>query len=213
METRTGDNMRQFTFFGLVLAIGVLTAPVSAATVTGSSAVLSSTPDPTTPGVFDYTITLKNSSSSPASIGTFWYAWTAVPFYDFLHTSPLSVTNPTGWTDTITNIGSTDGYAIEWVSSSSSNNVPIDGSLTYKFTSTDTPASVNGDSFFYPTIPVGTSFVYSGGPFSDAGEQFVLTAAPTVSSVPEPSTLTLGILALASSYAYSRFKRKGKRMA
>jgi hypothetical protein len=161
------------------------------------SATLSSTPDGAN---FDYTITLMNSSSSTNSIGTFWFAW--VPGKDFLATSPLSVTDPTGWADKITHGGSTDGYAIQWVSSSSSDNVPIGGSLTFKFTSADTPAQIAGLSPFYPTIPVETSFVYSGAPFSDAGFQF------TVSSVPEPSTLTLGILAILSSYGYVRFKRK-----
>jgi hypothetical protein len=188
--------MKQFTFFGVILAIGVLTAPVSAADIIPSG-VLSSTPDGAD---FDYTITLMNSSSSNASIGTFWFAW--VPGADFMATSPLSVTNPTGWTDMITHGGATDGYAIQWVSSSSSDNVAIGGSLTFQFKSADTPAQLAGDSIFYPGTPVATSFVYPGAPFSDAGHQFV------VSSVPEPSTLTLGILALLSSYAYSRFRRK-----
>jgi hypothetical protein len=188
--------MRRFIFFGAVLAIGVLTTPVSADNIIPSG-VLSSTPDGAD---FDYTITLSNSSASTNSIGTFWFAW--VPGKDFMATSPLSVTDPTGWTDHITHGGSTDGYAIQWVSSSLSDNVAIGGSLTFQFTSADTPAQIAGNSQFYPTIPVETSFVYSGAPFSDAGFVF------QVSSVPEPSTLTLGILALLSSYAYSRFRRK-----
>src|SRR5258708_7237934 len=39
------------------------------------------------------------------------------------------------------------------------------------------------------------------GPFSDQGHQFVV-------SVPEPSTLRLGMLALVSWCAYLRFRRK-----
>jgi hypothetical protein len=190
--------MKRFTFFGFVLAIGVLTAPVSAANISASG-VLSWTPDGAD---FDYTITLTNSSSSTASIGTFWFAWVPVPFEDFLATSPLSVTNPTGWKDKITHRGSTDGYAVQWVSSSPSDNVAIGGSLTFQFTSKDTPAQISGDSQFYPGTPVETSFVYAGDPFVNPADEFVVT------SVPEPSTLTLGILALVSSYAYSRFKRK-----
>ncbi len=46
---------------------------------------------------FDYTITLTYSSSSNACIGTFWYAWQ--PGEDLLHTNPISVTAPTGWTE------------------------------------------------------------------------------------------------------------------
>jgi hypothetical protein len=197
METRIlGGNMRPFTFVGAVLTIGVLTTPVNADNIVPSG-ILSSTPDGAN---FDYTITLMNSSSSTNSIGTFWFGW--VPGKDFLATSPLSVTNPTGWTDVITHGGSTDGFAIQWVSGSSSDNVAIGGSQTFKFISADTPAQIAGFSQFYPTFPTATSFVYSGAPFSDSGFQF------TVSSVPEPSTLTLGILALVSSYAYSRFRRK-----
>jgi hypothetical protein len=199
METQVpGGNMKRFTFFGVVLAISVLTTPASADNIIPSG-VLSWTPDGAD---FDYTITLKNSSSSTNSIGTFWFAW--VPGADFLATSPLSVTNPTGWHDTITHFPNspTNGYAIQWVSSSPSDNVAIGGSLTFKFTSADTPAQISGDSVFYPGTPVETSFVYSGAPFSDAGFQFA------VSSVPEPSTLALGVIALLSSLAYSRFGRK-----
>ncbi len=188
--------MRRFTFFGVVLSIGVLTTPVSADSIIPSG-VLSSTPDGAN---FDYSITLMNSSASNASIGTFWFGW--VPGEDFMATSPLSVTNPTGWKDKITGGGPGDGYAIQWVSSSSSDNVAIGGSLTFQFTSADTPTEIAGLSKFYPTTPVETSFVYSGAPFSDAGFKFA------VSSVPEPSTLTLGILAVLSSCAYLRFRRK-----
>ena len=125
-----------------------------------ASGVISSTPDGSN---FDYTIDLSNSSSSTASIGTFWYAWIPQPFEDFLATNPVSVSPPAGWTDTITNIGSSDGFAIEFISTGSADNVQPGSSLDFGFTSADTPASVNGDSVFYPGTPVGTSFVYSQG--------------------------------------------------
>ncbi len=118
------------------------------------SGVISSTPDGSN---FDYKIALSNSSASTASIGTFWYAWTAVPFQDFLATKPISVSPPTGWTDTVTNTGDSDGYAIEFISSGSAYNVQAGSTLDFGFTSADTPASVTGDSKFYPGIPVGTS--------------------------------------------------------
>ena len=57
---------------------------------------------------FNYTINLSNASSSNSGIGTFWYAW--VPGEDFLATSPISVSPPAGWTDTITHAGPSDGY-------------------------------------------------------------------------------------------------------
>ncbi len=89
-------------------------------------------------------------SSSTDSIGTFWYAWIPQPFEDFLATKPDSVTPPAGWTDTITNIGAHDGYGIEFNASGTANNLQPGSSLDFGFTSADTPASVNGDSVFYP---------------------------------------------------------------
>ena len=69
-----------------------------------ASAVISSTaagPD------FNDTITLSNASSSDSGIGTFWFAW--IPGEDFLATSPISVSPPSGWSDNITNMGPGDG--------------------------------------------------------------------------------------------------------
>ncbi len=144
------------------------------------SAVISSTPDGSN---FDYKIDLSNSSASTDSIGTFWYAWIAEPFEDFLATKPVSVTMPTGWNETITNIGSSDGYAIEFTSSGAAYNVQPGSSMNFGFTSADTPASVNGDSVFYPGTPVGTSVVYSEGAFQGVSDQFVVAAAPTLQSI------------------------------
>ncbi len=132
---------------------------------------------------FNYTINLTNSVSSSASIGTFWYAWIPQPFEDFLATKPVSVSPPTGWTQTLTNIGSSDGYGIEYVSSGTAYNVQPGGSLNFSFTSADPPASVNGNSTFYPGTPVGTSFVYSGGPEQGTAAEFVVAPAPTLQSI------------------------------
>jgi uncharacterized protein YjdB len=142
------------------------------------SGVISSTPDGSN---FDYTIDLSNASTSTASIGTFWYAW--IPGQDYLATNPISVTPPTGWIDNITEMGAGDGYAIQYISNSSTSNVQPGSSLNFGFTSADTPASVNGNSIYYPNTPVGTSYVYPQGPFSDAGHIFVVKAAPTLQSI------------------------------
>ena len=141
-----------------------------------------------------------NSSSSNASIGTFWFGW--VPGEDFMATSRSPSRTPRDGQTTSRAVYPGDGYAIQWVSGSSSDNVAIGGSLTFQFTSADTPAQIAGDSIFYPGTPVETAFVYPVGPFSDSGHQFV------VSSVPEPSTLTLGMLGLVSACPYLRFRRK-----
>jgi hypothetical protein len=129
---------------------------------------------------FAYTITLNNTGTTP--IETFWYAWIQSPFEDFLKTSPISETSPSGWSPQITNIGSNDGYAIEWTTTTAPLNPG--GSLTFSFVSADNPASVNGDSVFYPGTPVGTSFVYSGAAFTTPSDQFVV--APLTPPPPPP---------------------------
>ena len=134
---------------------------------------------------FNYTIALTNASSSNSGIGTFWYAW--VPGEDFLATSPISVSPPAGWTDNITNMGPGDGFAIQFLANSPANDVQPGSSLNFSFTSADSPASVNGNSVFFPGTPVNTSFVYPQGPFSDAGHQFVVTPAQSPTPTPTPS--------------------------
>ncbi len=84
---------------------------------------------------FKYTLTLNNAITSNSGIGTFWYAW--VPGEDFLATSPISVTPPTGWTDNITHGVSTDGYAIQFLASSPAYDVQPGSSLTFSFVSAD----------------------------------------------------------------------------
>ena len=133
---------------------------------------------------FNYTLTLNNSSTSNSGIGTFWYSW--VPGKDFMATSPISVSPPAGWTDTITHAGASDGYAIQFVASNSAYDVQPGSSLTFSFVSADSPASINGNSVDYPGTPVDTATVYPGAPFSDAGHQFVVTPAST--STPTPPT-------------------------
>jgi uncharacterized protein YjdB len=141
-----------------------------------ASAVISSTPAGSN---FNYNIVLSNSSSSNSGIGTFWYAW--IPGEDFLATSPISVTPPTGWGDSITNMGSGDGYAILYTANSSASYVAPGSTLSFQFQSADTPAQVNGNSIYYPNTPVGTSYVYPQGPFSDGGHVFVV--APALDSI------------------------------
>jgi hypothetical protein len=152
------------------------------------SAVISSAP--ASGGDFNYTITLTNSSASTAPIGTFWYAWIAVPFEDFLATNPISVTPPTGWSASVTNIGSSDGYGIEYTANSSASAIQPGSSLNFSFTSADTPSSVNGNSPFYPGTPVGTSVVYQQGSFTTPTEQFVVQPATSTGSTSTGSTST-----------------------
>jgi hypothetical protein len=120
---------------------------------------------------WQYSLTLNDIGSEP--IGTFWFSW--VPGEDFLATRPISVTDPAGWTDSITNFGPSDGFAIQWVASSGT--LAAGDSLTgFSFTSADPPASVFGNSVFFPGTPVLTSFVYEGAPF--VGDSFQFQATP-----------------------------------
>ncbi len=144
-----------------------------------ASAVVSSVADGAD---FDYTVNLTNSSASSAAIGTFWFAW--VPGQDYLATNPLSVTPPPGWTEMITHSGATDGYAIQFLASSPASDVQPGSSLNFTFKSADTPASVDGNSSFYPGTKTATFFVYEGN-FGDDGHEFVATAAP---AAPPPSS-------------------------
>ncbi len=130
---------------------------------------------------YQYSITLKNTGKGRATttnqISTFWYAW--LPHEDFLDTLPLSVIAPAGWTEKITNDGPSDGYAIQFVTTT--NPLKAGRSLSgFAFTSTDTPRQVFGKSNFFPATAVNTSEVYSGAPFTDTG--FVLDAVGSISN-------------------------------
>jgi len=182
------------------LAVGPLAASLSAGTL-DVSAQISSQPDGSN---FDYTIKLSNSSSSTDSLETFWFGW--VPGKDFLPSNPISVTPPTGWADQVTHGGAGDGYAIQFVTSTT----PLGpgDSLNFKFTSADSPAQLAANSPFYTGFPALTSFVYQGQPFQGDSERFIV-----LQSVPEPATLTMGITALVGAFAVSRARRAIARRA
>ncbi|MGP0065169.1 MAG: PEP-CTERM sorting domain-containing protein [Isosphaeraceae bacterium] len=183
----------------------MLAASASAGTIDASAVI---TETSSTGSTFDYSITLTNTGTGPSadSIATFWFAW--VPNIDFLKTSPLSVTTPTGWSDIITHIGTTDGYGIQFEASSAATELAPGSSLVFQFQSADTPAELMGSSQAHPTHLVLQSFVYNMkeglvGPFVGDSDDFDVKFA----SVPEPSTLTLAIVGLASLAAL-RLRRK-----
>jgi hypothetical protein len=162
---------------GFALALGTAVG-VRAQTISATAQI---TDVPAGGGVFDYTITLQSTVASTANISTFWFGW--VPGEDFLATTPTSVTPPTGWTDSVTHGGPSDGYAIQFVTSSTP--LTPGNSLSFLFASTDTPAALAGNSVDYPGTPVGTSFLYSGSPFVGTSDEFIAEV------VPEPSSLAL----------------------
>jgi hypothetical protein len=199
MKPSSSPALGRLSYFGFCLSLlFTLGSSLNSFAVTPPTATAQISDTSLGGGVFDYTITLNNTGTIGASpIGTFWFGW--VPGEDFMSVSPTSIVSPS-WTANITHGSSTDGYAIQWIASSSAVDVAPGSSLDFSFDSTMTPAAMAGDSTFYPTTPVGTSFVYSGAPFSDAGDQFV------VQSVPEPSVsaLMMGGLGLLACWRLRR---------
>jgi len=126
------------------------------------------------PNSFQYSLSLTDAGTT--TIGTFWFSW--IPGEDFMATSPTSIVDPTGWTHIVTNFGSSDGFAIQWTATSSASYLQPGQTLTgFSFGSSSTPAEISGNSVFFPTKPVLTSFVYSQGPFSDGGFDFTVSPA------------------------------------
>jgi len=158
-----------------MIAAGSLAAPAAADQPTATATLADQSIGG---GIYQYDLTLNNTGDT--AIGTYWFAW--VPGEDFLSTIPTAIVAPANWTDSITHAPfGPDGYAIQYVANGSGL-LAAGNSLTgFQFDSSMTPAQIAGNSIFFPTTPVTTSFVYSGGPFSDAGYQFTVSFPVTSS--------------------------------
>jgi hypothetical protein len=125
------------------------------------------------PTHWQYDIALIGTGSATAD--TLRFAWVSAS--DLLDTEPTGVTSPIDWAGIVMHGALKDRHAIQWVASSPPSDPGSGDTLGgFSFTSTDTPAAVFGNSVFYPTTPVPTSFVYAAAPESDAGFQFAATA-------------------------------------
>jgi hypothetical protein len=125
--------------------------------------------------VYHYNITLKDTGTT--AIGSFWFGWS--PGFDYMKSMPTAVGGPSGWNHAVTNMGPSDGFAVQWVAST-----PMSAGQTlagFTFSSADSPSALAGNSVISPTTPVGTSFVYAGAPFTDAGDEIVAKVAVTQS--------------------------------
>ncbi len=188
--------MNRVIFFGIVLAAAFSASPALAGPL-NAVGVMSATPDGAD---WDYTIKLTNTGT--VDIGTFWYSW--MPGQGYLPSAPISMTPPTGWTDMQTNGPPPgDGFSIQAVAGAGFALAP-GSSLLFEFKSADSPETLAGVSTIHPGHPIGTSFLYGGAPFSDAGQQIIVT------SVPEPSTLVLGAVGAVGLFVYARARRKAK---
>ena len=68
--------------------------------------------------------------------------------------APTDVLSPTSWSDTITNAGGSDGFAIQWVATPGDELTPGNSLGGFQFDSTISPANMAGDSPFFPGTPV-----------------------------------------------------------
>ncbi len=182
----TSMNVKLMLVLG---ALGLAAARADAALMASASLSLVSTDTSSGTPVYTYSIALSDIGST--TVGTFWYAW--VPGKDFMRTSPTSIANPTGWQAVITGGGTTDGYAIQWKASNSGADIASGNGLTFDFSSKDSLAALAGDSTFYSTFPVTTSYVYSGGPFSDSGFSFAASVPETSRSSPVAAAGLFGL--------------------
>jgi hypothetical protein len=200
--------MKRILSVVIALSTGLLASPAFAGEIS-ASATISSVPDGAN---FDYTINLTNTSTGASAdpIATFWFSW--VPGENFMNTAPISVTTPAGWMDVVTHGGATDGFAIQFDSTTAANDLAPGASTSFSFVSATTPAQLAGNSPFHSTSPELDSFVYSQGPLmGDGFGAFLVT--PAVSSVPEPSSLVLGLFGVVTSFGYMQFKNRKRIIA
>lgn len=143
-------------------------------------------------GNYTYDITLHNTGTT--TIGTMWYAW--APGQDYLPIAPASHSGPANWTF-LQSTSSGFGYGLRWVASPGSLLQPGQSITGFSFTTTTTPTELLGNTIFGSHPPVGTTFLYEGGPFVGQSKQIV------INPVPEPSTA----LALLPGLALLRRRR------
>jgi hypothetical protein len=180
--------MKSAVSLGLALSACLLSGPAFAGNNLVANGSWVATPNGPN---WSYSITLTNSSSSVDNLGTFWFGWQ--PGGDFLDSKPISEATPSGWTAKLTNFGSSDGWGIQWMAGNGSTLAPGQ-SLTFGFVSMDTPSQVAGFSNAHPGIHADASFVYQGAPFTTDGFGLIVAQA-----VPEPSSLALGVAAIAGT--------------
>ncbi|HEY2893503.1 MAG TPA: dockerin type I domain-containing protein [Pirellulales bacterium] len=157
---------------GLTIASSGVASSAAAAEL-AAGVILYQQVDATT---FRYTIDLNNTGTT--TVGTLWYSWVPQPGQDFLAASPTNVVGPTGWTAIITHEAADDGFAIQWVNTTT----PLASGKTllgFRFDSHSTPAELTANSVFHTTFPVGTSFIYAGAPLAPGDAGFQFTIAPT----------------------------------
>jgi hypothetical protein len=181
----------------LVVAAGLAASATSHAQ--NATATISGVP---AGGSFDYTITLKNTGTTP--LDSFWYAWTLSG--NNLSAPISSPGSSLGWVDTAL----TGATSISW-EGNAGNVLAVGQSATFTFVSAETPSAIT-------TSPSGESVVYVSGTGPNTFGQNVPGSAspvfsPTLVAAPEPSSVTLlvaGLVGLAGLSRWSAASRKSR---
>jgi hypothetical protein len=185
----------------LLVAVAGMASSIHAAE-TASAMITPTQIDPTD---WQYDVTLTDTGTT--NIGTFWFSW--VPGEDFMGVAPSNVSSPASWTDNVTHGGASDGYAIQWLATPGDELTPGNSLGGFQFDSTISPAQMAGDSPFYPTTPILTSFVYHGAPFSDDGFQ-LLVQQQQAAGAPEPVNGLLAMLGV-GVLGFMKYRRRSSR--
>jgi hypothetical protein len=181
----TRASLRMLTVAGAATVLLGLSKTASAQTPPTASATIQLT---SSGSLNSYALTLNDSVFSLSPVGTFWFAW--VPGEDLMSFSPTNITSPPGWTPYVENGYYSGGHSIEWMANSAGADVLIGGSLQgFGFSSAETPDMLASNSQIFPSTPTLTAYMYSGGPFSDAGTQLV------VSEVVAPEPVSIAAMA------------------
>lgn len=156
-------------------------------------------------GNFNYTLTLNNLPTSTSPIETLWFGW--IPGLDFMSSSPLSSSTPSGWAANVEHTPPAppyyygDGYSIQFTTTTAP--LSPNGTLQFGFTSTVTPMELAGNDSVYSYYPELTTYLYSASVESGDVESLI------AEQVPEPSTLSLvgfGTVAAAFGIACRRLR-------
>lgn len=186
------------THFGKMTFLTVIAlAAASAGRVSAAeTATTSISGSPLGGGIFQYDISLTNTSTDGSTIGTLWFAWIPGDFY--MEATPTNVSNSAGWQN---NIIAGGGESIQWQAGSTPLLLAPGNTDQFFFDSTETISQLEGPSTEGNKLTETTSFLYSGTTaFAGNALEIVIPAA-----VPEPATLSL--LALSAGGLLLRRRR------
>jgi len=183
------NNTHRLGCTSFLLGLGLMLAAHSSALAQGQ--IASGTISGSGSGPYSYSLAFSDAAGALSPIGSVWYAWVPGQFY--LPGVPTGASAPAGWTATVS------GNSVQYTANSPANDIQPGQTLSgFGYLATFSPAQLAG------APNSGLSVAYSGGLFSDAGNNF------TVQNVPEPSASMLGLCAATLALAVSRRQRKAR---